>query len=95
MSLLRYDAKRDSNEKEIVNTLEKMGLSVYRLDKPLDLLVGYNKRNFLVEVKSGTGTLTEPQKDFIKDWRGQHVIISTVSQATTFANEVRKKSFNK
>lgn len=90
MSLNRYDTKRDKNEPEIVKCFEKMGLSVYRLDQPLDLLVGYNNRNFLVEVKSDTGSLTGPQKDFFKDWKGQKIIIRDIDQAYKFASEVRR-----
>lgn len=91
MSLHRFDAKRDASEKEIVKTFEKMGFSVYRLDQPLDLLLGYQRQNFLVEVKTDTGKLTRAQKLFIKDWTGQHIIISTLDQAVTFANSVRRQ----
>ena len=38
--VLRYDAKRDENEPEIVEALEAAGAKVMRLDD-IDLLVGF------------------------------------------------------
>jgi len=86
----RFDAKRDANEKEIVRELESHGLSVYRLDKPLDLLVGYDKRNFLVEVKMPDKDLNKKQVEFVDKWQGQFIIIRTIEQAERFAREVKE-----
>ncbi len=48
MSLRRYAKSRDSNENEIVSALRSVpGVQVYLLDKPCDLLVGYNCHNIL------------------------------------------------
>ena len=73
----RYAQKKDDNESEIVNDLEKIGASVEVLGSPVDLLVGYRARNFLIEVKNaatdygkndrGTGA----QRQFFADWKGQ------------------------
>jgi len=89
MSLHRWDAKRDANEKEIVKELESHGLSVYRLDKPLDLLIGYNKRNYLVEVKMPDKVLNKNQVEFVDTWKGQFITIRTVEQAERLAREVK------
>lgn len=54
-----YAKKRDANEKPIVDALKALGASVYQMDGcgagfP-DLLVGYNGRNVLIEVKQPEG----------------------------------------
>lgn len=50
MSLSRYAKKRDSNEREIIDALEKVGCSVEPLDV-VDLLVERAGKLFLLEVK--------------------------------------------
>lgn len=52
MSLARFAKKRDAAEPEIVQALERVGATVCKLDRPVDLLVNYRKRWFLLEVKS-------------------------------------------
>ena len=76
-----YNAKRDANEPEIIAALEAIGCEVFRLDKPLDLLVGYRGKNWLIEVKTKKGRLTKDQKDFLPKWRGQLAVVSTPEQA--------------
>jgi len=79
----RRVARRDDNEQEIVEGLRKGGASVYMLDDPLDLLVGYEGMTTLIEVKgvkgSGGGTshrlLTDAQKEFIATWKGGRILI--------------------
>ena len=70
MSLSRYAKCRDSNESEIVMALRKHGAVVYQLDRPVDLLVGYERQTYLLEVKQPGGKLTEGQCDFFDEWRG-------------------------
>ncbi len=76
-----FNAKRDANEGEIVDALEAIGCIVLRLDKPLDLLVGYRGYNYLIEVKMPKGKLTKDQKKFIPPWRGQLAVVRTPEQA--------------
>jgi hypothetical protein len=68
VSLPRYKAKRDASEKAIVKALEGMGCSVWRMDTPCDLLIGFLGRNILAEVKTpGTHygkALNDKQKQF-------------------------------
>lgn len=84
MGLRRYANKRDANEAAIVRALESLGCLVYRMDKPVDLLVLLRRRVYLVEVKTKTGKLTEEQKDFAKFWP-IHVIRS-VDEAIAFVH---------
>ena len=70
MSLSRYAKCRDGVEAEIILALRKHGASVYQLDRPVDLLVGYERQTFLLEIKQPNGKLTEGQCDFFDEWRG-------------------------
>ena len=81
MSLRKYGNQRDANEPEIIAALEKVGASVYPLDLPLDLLVGYRGKTYLVEVKSEKGRYTEGQEEFMETWRGQIDVVRSVDQA--------------
>lgn len=75
MSLNRYAKKRDVSEPEIVSALTRCGFSVERLDRPVDLLVGWRGRCFLVECKTGRRKLNANQRDFTDTWRGPPVVI--------------------
>lgn len=72
-------AKRDASEKEIVSTLQACGFSVVRTDQPTDLLVGFRRRMWLVECKSGTRGygkgLNKNQTEFAETWRGPAVVV--------------------
>ncbi|MEN9901219.1 MAG: hypothetical protein RLZZ152_2263 [Pseudomonadota bacterium] len=68
---MRYAARRDANEAEIVSALRAAGAYVYDIGLPVDLLVGYKGHTFLVEVKNGPRKrLTALQEDFFKNWSG-------------------------
>jgi len=94
MSLHRWDAKRDANEPEIVKVFESYGFSVCRLDTPLDLIVGFDKRNFLIEIKMPGKGLNENQKKFTRNWKGQFIIIDSVEQAMGFCFSVKNEVSN-
>lgn len=88
MSINRYNPRRDANEKEIVEYFKKRGFSVERLNTPLDLLVGYDKRNYLVEIKMKGKSLNENQDKFVKSWKGQFIVINSLERAALFADGV-------
>lgn len=81
---MRRAAKRDVSEPEIVAALVDMGFSVYRLDRPADLLVGFRRRTFLVECKYGTkgygAALNKNQSIFQDTWRGSAIVILRTAQ---------------
>lgn len=74
--------KPDANEREIVDALKKLGAYVVRLECQRagvpDLLVGWRGRTYLLEVKTpatgprggGAGSLTQEQREFMRDWNG-------------------------
>ena len=84
-------AKRDANEPEIIASLEAHGMSVSRLDTPVDLLVGYGGFTWAVEVKMPSGVFTKAQIEFYDTWNGNRTILRSVSDAMKFARECRKK----
>tara|TARA_R110000822_G_scaffold187183_3_gene325971 strand:- start:831 stop:1124 length:294 start_codon:yes stop_codon:yes gene_type:complete len=75
MSLNRYAKNRDTNEREIVDGLRAIGARVVQIDRPVDLLVGYRRRTFLLEVKSGRGRLTPLQVEFFEAWSGGTAVV--------------------
>lgn len=90
MSINRYNPKRDKNEPEIVEYFKKRGFSVERLNTPLDLLIGYKKRNYLVEVKVQGRSLNENQEKFVESWKGQFFVVRSVEQAAVWADRLIK-----
>jgi hypothetical protein len=72
VSLNRHNPKRDHNELPIVEALKADGYLVYRLDQPVDLLVGRrgSPRWALIEVKMPGKGLTEKQIRFWTESEG-------------------------
>ena len=73
----------DSNQDEIVKALRKKGCSVEVIGRPVDLLIGYKSKNYLVECKNrdGLNKLTPFQERWIPQWRGQVRIVHSVDEA--------------
>ena len=68
---MRYAARVDQNQADIVEALRKAGAYVWIIGLPVDLLVGYKGHTFLIEVKNGPKRrLTALQADFFESWRG-------------------------
>ena len=63
---MRYAARRDVNEPELVALFKAQGCKVQRLSQTgvPDLLIEWNGRFALVETKSPKGTLTAAQRCF-------------------------------
>ena len=93
-----YAAQRDQNENEIVRIFRKLGASVYRMDKPVDLLIGYKGYNILVEVKRPKGPrggdshsrLNAKQQEFIDGWRGRVFVVRTPVEAEDLLLQVAR-----
>lgn len=89
--------QRDANEAEIVRALLRIGASVIRLDPSggasmegvPDLLVGFRRANFLLEVKRFKGAtkrnpisdLNPSQLKFFGAWRGHADVVRTATEA--------------
>lgn len=59
--------KRDSNEKSIVEALEAIGVKVWRLDWPVDLLLMWRGKVYVAEIKMPDGDFEPGQKTFIRE----------------------------
>lgn len=87
-------AKRtDDNQKAIVDSLRKRGVSVLILSDVgkgcPDLCIGFGGRSYLVEVKNGAlcpsrRKLTQAEQLFFDSWKGHATVISSVEQAMEF-----------
>ena len=79
-ALRKFNARRDSNEASIVRVFQDMGCIVFRLDRPVDLLVyvfkSLSERLLLVEVKTPNGKINEKQSEFIAEGWPVHVVRS-------------------
>lgn len=87
---MRRASRTDRNQSEIVEALRKLGASVQPLhsahDGIPDLLVGYQGRNFLIEVKDGERVpsarkLTPCQVQWHREWSGQAAIVTSTEEA--------------
>lgn len=68
---MRYAARVDATQEQIVFALRAAGAYVWIIGLPVDLLVGYKGHTFLVEVKSGSKKpLTKLQEVFFLNWNG-------------------------
>ena len=89
---MRKAARRDQNEKEIVDALRAMGATVYYIDDPCDLLVGYHNKTLLMEVKNpaspyGKKGFNENQKHFAENWKGgPFCLVDSVESALRMLN---------
>lgn len=80
---MRRAAKRDANERDIVEALRAAGASVEIVSgRGLpDLLVGFRGQNLLMEIKGARGSLTKDQELWHEDWRGQVCVVRSVEEA--------------
>jgi hypothetical protein len=91
---VRYAARADRNQPEIVAALRAVGVSVQPLHTigrgiP-DLLCSFGSRTFLIEIKDPTKPrldrqLTEAQKKWHAEWPGEIYVVETVDEALSAA----------
>jgi len=94
---MRFKARVDNNQHEIVNTFRKLGASVLSLasiGKGIpDLLVAYKGVTWLVEVKTLKGKETDDQIKFALSWKGKRVIVRSADEAFKTFQEIVKESY--
>lgn len=75
----RHVHRPDGNQDGLVSLARRLGAKVTITsqvgDGFPDLVIGFQGRNYLVEVKQPGGTLRPKQKDFIAGWRGQVAVV--------------------
>ena len=78
-------AKVDSTHSQVVAALRDVGASVTSLAAVgwgvPDLVVGWRKQNYLLEVKNEKGKLNPYQKAFHAMWNGQVCVVRTPDEA--------------
>lgn len=68
---MRRAARVDANQEAVVSALRAAGAYVWIIGLPVDLLVGFRDRTFLMEIKHGPKKrLTALQEDFFTNWHG-------------------------
>jgi len=78
--VIRYDARRDANEQEIIEALQAVGAKVMQLDE-FDLLVGFRDQLYMLEVKTPQGRLNAKQARLFREWAGHIWIVRSVDEA--------------
>lgn len=87
---MRRKGRIDGNQERIVTALRDGGASVWitsSLGKGApDLVAGYKKRNYLIEIKDGDQPmsrrkLTPDEVTFHDNWRGQIAVVENVEEA--------------
>lgn len=87
MPIRRPLHRSDGNRGIIVDALRRVGVKVYDLGEPLDLLTGYAGRLALLEIKdSGQSPsrrrLRPNQQAFFDEWRGFPIFkVETIAEA--------------
>lgn len=82
---MRRAARVDANQAEIVAALRQVGASVVLLHQVgggcPDIGVGYRGRTYLIEIKAKGGTLTEDEREWHQQWRGQVAVVYSREEA--------------
>jgi hypothetical protein len=81
---MRRAAKVDGNARQLVAALRAVGASVFVIGRPVDLLVGFRRRNYVIEVKRPhvkPRKDQQAQRDFIEAWQGEIVTVQAVDEA--------------
>jgi hypothetical protein len=93
---MKYAAKKDDNQDEIVSALKQMGAtvtSIHQIGNGLpDILVGFRGKNYLFEIKDGKKVpsarrLTADEKKWMKLWRGHANVVKSVNEAIEILTE--------
>ncbi len=88
-------AKRDGNEKEIIEALRRVGATVQQLSIPNgpDLLVGFHGENYLFEVKQKGKELRMGQVAWKNSWHGFCLTIRDPEDAVSWIG-LKRPHFN-
>lgn len=89
MGLNKYAKRRDKNEGIIVDALQIKGAEVHRLDRPVDLLIGYRGETVLAEVKAPRANLSTTQQEWREAWQGGRVVVlRTIDDAMALIDDL-------
>ena len=90
--------KTDNNQKGIVDKLRKFeGVtvrSVSDIKKFCDIIVGYEGKNYLFELKTDNKKkLTEGEKEFQENWKGQINTVISIVEILQIIGWQKKKQY--
>lgn len=89
---MRYIAKVDSNQREIVEALRAMGASVYLTHQVgsgfPDIVVGYRGMTILLEIKSEKGKMKPDEVEFFQKWKGCAFVVYSAEEAIMVVQNV-------
>ena len=79
---MRRAARVDANHRDITRLLRDIGCSVESLHRVgggvPDLLVGFQRRNLLLEVKTEKGKIDDDQLIWHRGWAGQVAVVRSL-----------------
>jgi GNAT superfamily N-acetyltransferase len=82
---MKWYARTDANQAEIVEALRRAGASVLPLHRlgqgAPDIACGWRGKVYFMEIKSDGGKLTPAEQEFMDKWRGHYAIVRTVEEA--------------
>ncbi len=78
---MRYAARSDASQPQIVAALRAAGVSVWVIKWPVDLLCGFHGRSIALEVKEKGGRLTDDQREFFSTFKGEAYIVRGIADA--------------
>jgi len=92
----RWAARVDANQHAIVKAMRQRDARVHSLHRVgqgcPDLLVGFQGRNLLMEVKTEDGTLTDSEARWHELWRGTVHIVRTAHDALDILDKIVRES---
>ncbi len=82
MSLNRYDAATDGNQKDVVDAVRACGISCEIIRWPCDLACGWDGKTYLYELKvEGKRKITtKKQKEMDTEWRGHFKVVCSAQE---------------
>ena len=85
-----FKKKVDSNQAQIIADLKKIGVSVLNLSRVgggcPDILVGWQGKNILIEIKTAKGDLNDLQIEFFKEWKGPKFVCKSINEIIEIIN---------
>ena len=81
--------RADTNAASIIAALRCVGASVALIGQPVDLVVGFRGRNYLLEIKTRKGRPGARQRAFFASWQGDARIVRSAEDALACIGAMR------
>lgn len=85
-----FKKKVDSNQAQIIADLKKIGVSVLNLSRVgggcPDILVGWQGKNILIEIKTAKGNLNDSQIEFFEQCKGLKFVCKSINEIIEIIN---------